>query len=122
MSSLTEAGRRLQTEALARALAGGEFRVVADNDVVLTKARFGKSFTMGVDEFSFGKFETVKAVAKGRAARFHCYAPGGGEALLVGSIGLPPIAKAVDMVLDDTMFYEGMTFELEEFTHTRGRK
>lgn len=121
MSSLTEAGRRLQTEAVARALAGGEFRIVADDGRVLSRSKFGKSYTVGPDEFSFGKFDVTKAVAKGRAARFECYPSAGAAALIVGTIGGPTLAKSVDMVLDDTMIYEGMSFELDEFTHVRGR-
>lgn len=119
MSSLTEAGHRLQTEALARALAGGEFRMLADDGRVLSVSRFGKSYTVGVFDFTFGKFDKVKAIAKGRAARFECVPSAGGGALLVGSVGPPALAKSVDMVLEEPMIYEGMTFELDEFTHVR---
>lgn len=121
MSSLTEFGRRLQIEALARALAGGAFKVVADDGRVLVECLFGKTFTVdSPDSFSFPPPEKVKAIAKGRAARFACYPQGERNAVIVGSIGGPTLAKTVDLVLEDTMIYEGMTFELEEFSHTRG--
>jgi hypothetical protein len=114
----------LQTEALAAALAGGEFRVVADDGRLLVCCQFSKAYSVDSDDqFSFRPFAKKKAIAKGRAARFVCYAAQDSERpVLVGSIGPPALAKSVDMVLEDTMFFEGMTFELDEFTHIRGAK
>lgn len=121
MSRLTSAGRRIATEAVAKALAGGTFVNFDGDGRELVRCAFPDKYEMVSDaRFRFEALPQGKCIKGGQAVAFAAYPPGDtakAQPLIGGVIGRA-LSKHVHATMDDQQLYPGMLFDVDEFSYT----
>lgn len=119
MSNLTKAGKRLQRDAIAKALCGGSYVVFDGDGNVLGKATFPANWEPDGDTaFVFKGLSDGHIDRRGFATSFAAIPPGGDEPLIGGTIGAA-LGKGIDVAMTDKerQLYEGMDLDVELFRH-----
>jgi hypothetical protein len=121
MSRLTAAGRRLATEAIAKALCGGTYVNYDGDGRELVRCTMPDAFKMVTDTcFKFEALTQGRCTNGGMAAMFAVFPPGDTartEPLIGGTIGRA-LGKYVHAAMDDQQLHVGMLFDVDEFSYT----
>jgi hypothetical protein len=121
MSRLTAAGRRIATEAIAKALCGGTYLNYDGDGRELVRCAFTDKYEMTSDTtFKFEALRQGKCTKGGMATAFAAYPPGDTAKtapLIGGTIG-PALGKFVHAKMDDQQLHVGMLFDVDEFSYT----
>jgi hypothetical protein len=121
MSRLTAAGRRVATEAIAKALCGGTYVNYDGDGAELVRCTMPDAFKMVTDTcFKFDALRQGKCSKGGMASMFAVFPPGDTartEPLIGGTIGRA-LSKHVHAAMDDQQLQVGMLFDVDEFSYT----
>lgn len=118
MSRITSAGRRLQIEALAKALVGGVYRTFDGDGRVLHEAPISSEPEITSDTSFVFKGLTGKVTATGYAVGFAAFGPGSPSPLISGTIGRS-LNKFTHAEMEDQLLHPGMDLDIETFEYSQ---